>query len=90
MLRAAAVKDKKTTRFCQPPESGWMKENTFEVVEEILFRHCEVRVWKRVCERVEVEGGFHVGRWFVVKVEEAIDRVNCTEFASVDVVWIRR
>jgi len=41
-----------------------MKENTFEVVEEILFRVGEVRVRKRVCERVEVEGGIHVGRWW--------------------------
>ena len=59
-----------------------MKENTFEVVEEILFRVCEVRVWKRVCERVEVEGGIHVGRWFVVRVEEAIDRVDSSGSAS--------
>ena len=76
MLRAAAVKDKGDTRLCQQAEFGRIKESTFEVVEEILFRVCEIRVWKRVCERVEVEGGIHVGRWWSGSKKRSVASLN--------------
>ena len=50
--------------------------HTFEIVEEILFRFCEIGVWKRGCESVEVDGRVHVARsgsfWWVVKVGKSV------------------
>jgi len=64
MLRAAAMKVEKDVHLsvCGFKSDFDNKTDTFEVVEEILFRVCEIRVWERACESVEVEGRIHLSQ----------------------------